>query len=129
ALVVRGEREIEIGSEEVRVGDLVRLRPGGRVPVDGRVMAGHSAVDESFVTGEPMPVEKMEGDVVIGGSINGLGTVLIRVTAVGAGTFLQQVVRHVEGARALEAGILHLVGRILRVYAPAVVILAPPSFV
>src|SRR5439155_1001105 len=96
ALVVRGEREIEVGIEEVRVGDLVRVRPGGRVPVDGRVMAGHSAVDESFVTGEPMPVEKMEGDAVIGGSINGLGTVLIRVTAVGAETFLQQVVRHVE---------------------------------
>src|SRR2546427_1421419 len=129
ALVVRGEREIEIGIEEVRVGDLVRVRPGGRVPVDGRVMAGHSAVDESFVTGEPMPVEKMEGDAVIGGSINGLGTVLIRVTAVGAETFLQQVVRHVEDARALKPGILHLVDRILRVYAPAVLILSPLSFI
>jgi len=129
ALVVRGEREIEVGIEEVRVGDLVRVRPGGRVPVDGRVMAGHSAVDESFVTGEPMPVEKTEGDAVIGGSINGLGTVLIRVTAVGAETFLQQVVRHVEDARALKPGILHLVDRILRVYAPAVLILSPLSFI
>ncbi len=129
ALVVRGEREIEVGIEEVRVGDLVRVRPGGRVPVDGRVMAGHSAVDESFVTGEPMPVEKVEGDAVIGGSINGLGTVLIRVTAVGAETFLQQVVRHVEDARALKPGILHLVDRILRVYAPAVLILSPLSFI
>jgi len=129
ALVVRGEREIEVGIEEVRVGDLVRVRPGGRVPVDGRVAAGHSAVDESFVTGEPMPVEKMEGDAVIGGSINGLGTVLIRVTAVGVETFLQQVVRHVEDARALKPGILHLVDRILRVYAPAVLILSPLSFI
>ena len=129
ALVVRGEREIEVGIEEVRVGDLVRVRPGGRVPVDGRVIVGHSAVDESFVTGEPMPVEKMEGDAVIGGSINGLGTVLIRVTAVGAETFLQQVVRHVEDARALKPGILHLVDRILRVYAPAVLILSPLSFI
>src|SRR6059036_3351412 len=129
ALVVRGDREIEVGIEEVRVGDLVRVRPGARVPIDGRVMAGHSAVDESFVTGEPIPVEKTEGDAVIGGSINGLGTVLIRVTAVGAETFLQQVVRHVEDARALKPGILHLVDRILRVYAPAVLILSPLSFI
>src|SRR5229473_2224243 len=129
ALVVRGEREIEVGIEEVRAGDLVRVRPGGRVPVDGRVMAGHSAVDESFVTGEPMPVEKTEGEAVIGGSINGLGTVLIRVTAVGVETFLQQVVRHVEDARALKPGILHLVDRILRIYAPTVLILSALSFI
>ena len=129
ALVVRGDREIEVGINEVMVGDLVRVRPGGRVPVDGRVMAGHSAVDESFVTGEPMPVEKMEGDAVIGGSINGLGTVLIRVTAVGPETFLQQVVRQVEDARALKPGILHLVDRILKIYAPAVLILSALSFV
>ena len=129
AVVVRGDREIEVGIEEVRVGDRVRVRPGARVPVDGRVMAGHSAVDESFVTGEPMPVEKTEGEAVIGGSINGLGTLLIRVTAVGAETFLQQVVRHVEDARALKPGILHLVDRILRVYAPAVLILSALSFI
>jgi Cu+-exporting ATPase len=129
ALVVRGDREVEVGIDAVNVGDLVRVRPGARVPVDGRVTAGHSAVDESFVTGEPMPVEKMEGDAVIGGSINGLGTVLVRVTAVGAETFLQQVVRHVEDARALKPGILHLVDRILRVYAPAVLILSALSFI
>jgi heavy metal translocating P-type ATPase len=128
AVIVRGDREIEVGIDEVRVGDLVRVRPGVRVPVDGRVMAGHSAVDESFVTGEPMPVEKTEGEAVIGGSINGLGTLLVRVTAVGAETFLQQVVRHVEDARALKPGILHLVDRILRIYAPAVLILSALSF-
>jgi heavy metal translocating P-type ATPase len=129
ALVVRGDREIEVGIEEVRVGDLVRVRPGARVPVDGRVMGGHSAVDESFVTGEPMPVEKTEGDGVIGGSINGLGTLLVRVIAVGAETFLQQVVRHVEDARALKPGILHLVDRILRIYAPTVLILSALAFI
>ncbi len=96
ARVVRGDREVEVGIEAVTVGDLVRIRPGERVPVDGRVMAGRSAIDESLVTGEPMPVEKTEGDAVIGGSMNGLGTLLIRVTAVGPETFLQQVVRHVE---------------------------------
>ncbi len=129
ARVVRGDREVDVGIDEVTVGDLVRIRPGERVPVDGRVMAGRSGVDESFVTGEPMPIEKTEGDTVIGGSINGLGTLLIRVTAVGPETFLQQVVRHVEDARALKPGILHLVDRILRVYAPAVLILSPLSFI
>src|SRR2546422_7790624 len=86
ALVVRGEREIEVGIEEVRVGDLVRVRPGGRVPVDGRVMVGHSAVDESFGTVEPMPVEKMEGDAVIGGRADtmGGGAVAGRAGAAGA---------------------------------------------
>ena len=129
ARVLRGDREVEIGIEAVTVGDLVRIRPGERVPVDGRVMAGRSAIDEALVTGEPMPIEKTEGDTVIGGSMNGLGTLLIRVTAVGPETFLQQVVRHVEDARALKPGILHLVDRILRVYAPAVLILSPLSFV
>jgi heavy metal translocating P-type ATPase len=129
ARVIRGDREVEVGIDEVTVGDLVRIRPGERVPVDGRVMGGRSAVDESLVTGEPMPVEKTERAAVIGGSINGLGTLLVRVTAVGPETFLQQVVRHVEDARALKPGILHLVDRILRVYAPAVLILSALSFI
>jgi heavy metal translocating P-type ATPase len=129
ARVVRGDRDVEIGIDEVAVGDLVRVRPGERVPVDGRVVAGRSAVDESFVTGEPMPMEKSEGNAVVGGSINGLGALLVRVTAVGAESFLQQVVRHVEDARALKPGILHLVDRILRVYAPAVLILSALSLI
>jgi heavy metal translocating P-type ATPase len=128
ARVVREDREIELGIDEVVVGDLVRIRPGKRVPVDGRVMAGHSAVDESFVTGEPIPIEKTEGEAVIGGSINGLGTLLVRVTAVGPESFLQQVVRHVEDARALKPGILHLVDRILLVYAPTVLGVSALSF-
>jgi heavy metal translocating P-type ATPase len=129
ARVVRDHAEVEIGIEQVAVGDLVRVRPGERIPVDGRVVSGRSAVDESFVTGEPMPVEKTEGEAVIGGSINALGTLLVRVTAVGAESFLQQVVRHVEDARALKPGILHLVDRILKVYAPAVLIVSVLSFV
>jgi heavy metal translocating P-type ATPase len=129
ARVVRGDREVEVGIEDVAVGDLVRIRPGERVPVDGRVVAGRSAVDESLVTGEPIPVEKTEGEAVIGGSINGLGTLLVRVTAVGPETFLQQVIRHVEDARALKPGILHLVDRILVVYAPAVLGISALSFI
>jgi Cu+-exporting ATPase len=129
ARVVHGDREVEVGIEEVAVGDLVRIRPGERIPVDGRVTAGHSGVDESFVTGEPIPVEKAEGDGVIGGSINGLGTLLVRVTASGAESFLQQVIRHVEDARALKPGILHLVDRILLVYTPTVLGVSALSFV
>ncbi len=129
ARVVRDGREVEVGIEDVAVGDLVRVRPGERVPVDAAVVGGHSAVDQSLVTGEPVPVEKAEGDPVIGGSINGLGTLLVRVSAVGDASFLQQVIRHVEDARALKPGILHLVDRILLVYAPTVLGLAALSLI
>jgi len=128
ARVVRDGEEKEVEIAAVRVGDLVRVRPGERVPVDGDVVGGHSSVDQSLVTGEPLPVEKLDGDAVIGGSINGLGTLLVRVTAVGDQSFLQQVIRHVEDARALKPGILHLVDRILKVYAPFVLIASALAF-
>ncbi|HYU67821.1 MAG TPA: cation-translocating P-type ATPase [Burkholderiales bacterium] len=124
ARVVRGAEELELPLESVVVGDRVRIRPGERVPVDGRVASGRSAVDQSLVTGEPIPVEKSEGDSVIGGSINGTGTLLLEVTAVGEESFLSRVVREVEDARALKPGILHLVDRVLRVYTPAVLIVS-----
>ncbi|MBX9592708.1 MAG: cadmium-translocating P-type ATPase [Hyphomonadaceae bacterium] len=122
ALVVRGAEEVEQPIEAVRLGDLVRIRPGARVPVDGKVVSGRSAVDQSLVTGEPMPVDKGQDDPVIGGSINGTGTLLVKVTAVGEGSFLAKVVREVEDSRALKPGILHLVDRVLRVYTPIVLI-------
>ena len=112
------EADTPIG--RVTVGDRVRIRPGERIPVDGRVVSGFSAVDLSLVTGEPVPVELSAGAQVIGGSINTSGTLLIEVTRIGQDSFLAQVVRHVEDARALKPGILHLVDRILRVYTPTV---------
>ncbi len=124
ARVVRAGAEIELPIEAVSIGDFVRVRPGERIPVDGTVVSGHSAVDQSLVTGEPMPVEKSASDVVIGGSINGTGTLLVKVTAVGEGSFLYKVVSEVEDARALKPGILHLVDRVLRIYTPAVLITA-----
>ncbi|MBW3644099.1 MAG: cation-translocating P-type ATPase [Actinobacteria bacterium] len=124
ARVERDGHELEVSIAEVVVGDLVRVRPGERVPVDGQVMSGHSAVDQSLVTGEPVPVERSQGDPVIGGSINTSGTLLVRVDAVGDESFLAQVVRHVEDARALKPGILHLVDRVLRVYTPTVLVVA-----
>jgi heavy metal translocating P-type ATPase len=129
ARVVRMGIELEVPIDQVVVGDLVRIRPGERVPVDGEVVDGHSAVDQSLVTGEPVPVDRTVGAAVMGGSVNGSGTLLVRVAAVGEESFLAQVVRHVEDARALKPGILHLVDRILRVYAPTVLLLSAGSFV
>ncbi|MGH2761269.1 MAG: heavy metal translocating P-type ATPase, partial [Thermoleophilaceae bacterium] len=129
ARVMRDGAERELAIAEVVVADLVRVRPGERVSVDGDVVGGRSAVDQSLVTGEPLPVDKAEGDHVIGGSINGTGTLLVAVTAIGEGSFLQQVIRHVEDARALKPGILHLVDRILRVYAPLVLSLSALSLI
>ncbi|AWN36625.1 MULTISPECIES: heavy metal translocating P-type ATPase [Methylobacterium] len=129
ARVVRDGQERDVPLEAVAVGDLVRIRPGERVPVDGTVAGGRSAVDQALVTGEPIPVERAEGDAVIGGSINGTGTLLVRVTAVGAGSFLQKVVREVEDARALKPGLLHLVDRVLQVYTPTVLVVAALAFV
>jgi heavy metal translocating P-type ATPase len=124
ARVVRGVQELEVPIEEVKIGDHMRIRPGERIPADGMVVSGHSGVDQSLVTGEALPVEKQEGDAVIGGSINGTGTLLVSITAIGEGSFLHQVIRHVEDARALKPGILHLIDRVLRVYTPMVLLIA-----
>ena len=129
ARVLRARQEVDVAVGDVKVGDLVRIRPGERIPVDGTVVSGHSGVDQSFVTGEPIPVERREGDPVVGGSINGTGALLVRVTAIGDESFLQRVVREVEDARALKPGMLHLVDRILRVYTPSVLIVAALAFV
>jgi Cu+-exporting ATPase len=124
ARVVRDNREVDIPTEQVQLGDLIRIRPGERIPVDGEVVSGHSGVDESFITGEPIPVEKTQGSKVVGGSINSTGSLLVKATAVGEQGFLQQVIRHVEDARALKPGLLHLVDRVLTVYTPTVLIIA-----
>lgn len=128
AYVLRNGQEQELPIEQVVIGDLVRVRPGQRIPVDGVVADGHSSVDVSLVTGEPLPVECRAGGTVVGGSMNGLGTLLVRVTAVGASSFLQRVVQEVEDARALKPGMLHLVDKVLKLYAPAVLSLSALSF-
>lgn len=124
ARVVRDGREAEVPIEDVRPGDFVRVRPGESIPVDGEVAEGASSVDESLVTGESIPEEKMPGAAVIGGSINQYGTLLVRVTKVGDDSFLSQVARQVEEARALKPGILVLVDRVLQVFVPAVLLFA-----
>lgn len=120
ARVLRDRAELELPLDQVRIGDRVRIRPGERIPVDGRVVGGRSSVDQSLVTGEPIPIEKTEGDRVIGGSINGAGALVVETRAVGEDSFLQRIAREVEDARALKPGLLHLVDRVLRIYTPTV---------
>ncbi|MBI4497064.1 MAG: metal-transporting ATPase, partial [Chloroflexi bacterium] len=124
ARVVRNGREEEVLIEQVQAGDLVRVRPGESIPVDGEVVEGASGVNESLVTGESIPEEKTPGDPVIGGSVNQTGTLLVRVTKVGEESFLQQVARQIEQARALKPGFLALADRILQVYVPGVLTFA-----
>jgi heavy metal translocating P-type ATPase len=124
AHVLSEGHDVDVPLEDVRVGDLVRIRPGERVPVDGVVEAGESDVDESLVTGEPHRIEKYPGEQTISGSLNGHGMLLVRVTVVGDESFLRHVIRSVEDARALKPGLLHLVDRVLRVYTPFVLLTA-----
>ncbi len=112
------EKEVPIGN--ILPGDRVQIRPGEAIPVDGRVVSGSSAVNESLVTGEPIPIEKDQGDEVIGGSLNQNGSLVIEVTKVGEEAFLVQIARHIEEARAMKPNILVIVDRVLQWYVPGV---------
>ncbi len=116
--------EIEVPVEDVLVGDIVVVRPGEKIPVDGVVVAGHSAVDESMLTGESLPVDKTEGDTVIGGSLNKTGSFRFRATAVGKQTALAQIVKLVQDAQASRAPIQELADRVSAVFVPAVILFA-----
>ncbi len=129
ARVVRDGVEVEIPIADVARRDLVRVRPGEQVPVDGVVVEGASAVNESLVTGEPLPREKLPGHEVIGGSVNQSGTLLVRVTRIGDESFLEQVARHIQEARALKPGILLLLDRVLMYFVPAVLAAAVAALV
>jgi Cu+-exporting ATPase len=129
ARVTRDGQEVDLPLAEVRVGDLVRVRPGERVPVDGEVIDGRSAVDESMVTGEPIPVEKGPGDRVTGGTVNANGTVVFKAQRVGADTLLAQIVRMVGDAQRSRAPIQRLADRIAAWFVPAVVVIAVLAFV
>jgi Cu+-exporting ATPase len=120
--------ETDVSREELAVGDQVRVRPGERIPVDGTVVSGVSAVDESLVTGESTPQEKHDGDEVVGGSINHDGSLTVEVTQTGEDTFLRSVAQQVAEARALKPGILRLVDRILVYFVPIVFSLAALGF-
>ena len=129
ARVVRDGIEADLPLSEVEVGDVCRVRPGEQVPVDGVVVQGHSAVDESMVTGEPMPAEKDAGKRVTGGTINTTGSLLIRADRVGADALLAQIVRMVGEAQRSRAPIQRLADRIAAYFVPAVVGAAILAFI
>jgi len=124
ALVLRNGEEQEIPIEHVVVGDTIVVKPGGRLPVDGVVLTGHSAVDESALTGESLPVEKSEGDQVLSASINTTGRMVYRAQRVGKDTTLAQIIRLVEEAGASKAPIAKLADRISGVFVPIVIAIA-----
>ncbi len=128
ARVLRDGQEEELPLDEVRVGDRIRVRPGERVPVDGRILEGRSSVDESMVTGEPIPVEKQAGDRVTGGTVNGSGGFVMEAERVGRDTLLARIVDQVAQAQRSRAPIQHLADRISAWFVPAVVVAAVLTF-
>lgn len=117
-------REEEVAIAALRVGDLLRVKPGERIPVDGEVVDGQSHADEALISGESLPVPKAPGDAVTGGALNGEGRLLVRATALGAESVLARIIRLVEDAQAAKAPIQKLVDRVSEVFVPVVLLIA-----
>jgi Cu+-exporting ATPase len=128
ARLIRNGLELEVPVDEVRVGDVVLVRPGEKIPVDGVVIEGRSAVDESMLTGESLPVEKGPGEPVIGATLNKLGLLKFEATKVGKETALAQIIRLVEEAQGSKAPIQKLADRVSAVFVPAVIGIAAVTF-
>ncbi len=128
ARIIRSELETEVPIEEVRAGDIVLVKPGEKIPVDGVVIAGRSAVDESMLTGESLPVEKKPGDPVIGATLNKLGSLKFEATKVGKETALAQIIKLVEDAQGSKAPIQKLVDQVSAVFVPVVIAIALLTF-
>ncbi len=128
ARVVRDGIELDIPVEQVRAGDVVIVRPGEKIPVDGEVVEGFSAIDESMITGESLPVEKAPGESVIGATINKQGMIKFRATKVGRETALAQIIRLVEQAQGSKAPIQRLADRVSAIFVPAVISIAMLTF-
>jgi Cu+-exporting ATPase len=124
AQIIREGGEVEVPASLVAVGEVVVVRPGEHLPVDGIITDGDTQIDESLITGESLPVERSIGDTVTGGSINGSGMIRVKVTAVGAESVLNRIIRAVEEAQASKAPVQHLVDRISALFVPAVIVIA-----
>ena len=124
ATVLRDGQEVEVPVEEVQVGDLIRVKPGEKVPVDGVVTEGNSTVDESMLTGESIPVSKTVGDEVIGASLNKTGSFILKATKIGKDTALSQIIQLVEQAQGSKAPIAKLADKVSGVFVPIVIVLA-----
>jgi Cu+-exporting ATPase len=128
ARVIRGGQELEIQADAVLVGDIVLVRPGEKIPVDGVIVEGRSAVDESMLTGESLPIEKGPGDPVIGATLNKLGLLKFEATKVGRETALAQIIRLVEDAQGSKAPIQKLADQVSGIFVPAVIVIAIITF-
>lgn len=128
ARVIRSGLEVELPIDEVRVGDIVLVKPGEKIPVDGVVIDGRSAVDESMLTGESLPVEKKPGDAVIGATLNKLGLLKFEATKVGKETALAQIIKLVEDAQGSKAPIQKLADQVSAVFVPIVIVIALSTF-
>lgn len=128
ACIIRDGMEQQVPANSVVVGDLFIVRPGEQIPVDGVIMTGASAIDESMITGESLPVERLPSDRVIGGSVNTLGSFTARATAVGSDTVLAGIIRSVEAAQSSKAPIQRLADRISGIFVPIVLIIAIVTF-
>ena len=129
AKVVRNDKEIEILISEVMVGDLIIVRPGEKIPVDGEITEGNSDVDESMITGESMPVYKTAGGVVIGSTINKFGTFTFRATKIGKDTILSQIIKMIEEAQGSKAPIQRLADKVSSYFVPVVIVIAILTFI
>lgn len=124
ALVKQGDQFIELPVEQIKVGDLVRIKPGERIAVDGKISSGDTEVNESMITGESLPVHKKVGDNVVGGSINGQGSIDVTVTQIGQNTMISQIIKMVEEAQMKKAPIARLADKVSRYFVPTVMILS-----
>jgi Cu+-exporting ATPase len=128
ARVIRDEEEAEVSIDDVRVGDIVLVKPGETIPVDGVVVEGRSAVDESMLTGESLPIEKKQGDAVIGATLNKLGMLKFEATKVGKETALARIIKLVEDAQGSKAPIQKLADQVSSVFVPVVIVIAMLTF-
>ena len=129
ARVVKNGQEIDVSLDEVKVGDIIIVKPGEKIPVDGEVLSGHSSVDESMVSGESIPLEKTTGDLVIGATINKVGSFKFRATKVGKDTILSQIIKIVEEAQSQKAPIQKFADKVSSVFVPAVIVIALITFI
>jgi len=128
ATIMRDGKEVEIDAEDVNVGDILVVRPGDKIPIDGVITEGRTTVDESMITGESIPAEKGVGDTLIGATINKTGYVKFKATKVGKDTVLSQIIALVEEAQSSRAPIQRMVDRVAAVFVPTVIVIAAASF-
>lgn len=128
ATIIRNGKEIRIKIEEVKVGDIIIVKPGEKIPVDGKIISGQSSVDESMITGESIPVDKKIGDVVIGATINKTGSFKFKATKIGSETMLAGIIRLVQEAQSSKAPIQRLADKIAGIFVPSVILIGLFSF-